>query len=105
MSYVKAANLQEALNLLKTSTPRPRVIAGGTDLFLQDWPGCLIDISFLDDLKIIEEKDEVLEIGSGVTHAMAAGQTWLNIKRLPWLKPVRRWGHPRSATWEPWGAT
>lgn len=95
MSYVKAANLEEALEVLKKATPEARVIAGGTDLYLQDWPGCLVDISFLDDLKMIEEKDDMLEIGAAVTHAMAAGSDLVKYRATALAEACKTVGSPQ----------
>jgi CO/xanthine dehydrogenase FAD-binding subunit len=72
MSYIKAESLEQALDLLKEYTPGPRVIAGGTDLYLQDLPENLIDIGSIESLKMIEETEGQLEIGAAVTHNMAA---------------------------------
>ena len=72
MSYIKAESLEQALDLLKAYAPESRVIAGGTDLFLQDLPQNLIDIGSLETMKMIDEIEGQLEIGAAVTHNRAA---------------------------------
>jgi len=73
-TYQRPKDISEALQFLEEAGGRGRVIAGGTDLVLQLKEGqreadLLVDISGLEELKQIEEKDRWIRIGAGVTHA------------------------------------
>lgn len=77
MDYKKPKDVDEALKLLKEANGKGRVIAGGTDLILQLRKGeykaeILVDITGIDELKKIEEEDDWIRIGAGVTHADVA---------------------------------
>jgi carbon-monoxide dehydrogenase medium subunit len=73
-TYQRPRDVSEALQFLAEAGGRGRLIAGGTDLVLQlkEHPGevdLLVDISGLEELRQIEEKDGWIRIGAGVTHA------------------------------------
>ncbi|MGA2465305.1 MAG: FAD binding domain-containing protein [Thermodesulfobacteriota bacterium] len=73
-AYYTPTSLEEALDYLSSLGGRGWVIAGGTDLIpqLKDTPRVdkvLIDISRIPSLKEISLVDNVLTIGSAVTHA------------------------------------
>jgi CO/xanthine dehydrogenase FAD-binding subunit len=73
-TYQRPKDISEALQFLGEAGGRGRVIAGGTDLVLQlkerqREADLLVDISGLEELKQIEEKDRWIRIGAGVTHA------------------------------------
>jgi CO/xanthine dehydrogenase FAD-binding subunit len=75
--YVLAASIPDALQALTGCHGRARLIAGGTDLVLQQrkhtWNAdVLVDITRLPDLDRIELKDGILSLGCLVTHAQAA---------------------------------
>jgi len=85
-SYVRPADLEEALAVLAEPGPRPVVVAGGTDLVPAmrkarmsgaspdgdgAWPR-LLDLSRLGDLCGIREADGMLEIGAATTLAAIA---------------------------------
>ena len=72
--YTKAASVEEALELLAAGGGEAKVLAGGTDLLVNiqeglESPPELIDIGGLTELKGIEEKDGMIELGPLVTHA------------------------------------
>lgn len=72
--YSKAQSVEAALNLLAEGGGEAKVIAGGTDLLVniqegQESPPALIDIGGLTELKGIEEKQGMIELGPLVTHA------------------------------------
>lgn len=72
--YEKARELPEAIALFAANAGRFPVIAGGTDIVVQLRAGAinpkgLVDISGINELKSIEEKDDVIEIGALATHA------------------------------------
>ncbi len=75
-SLVRAATLDEALDLLERSGPDTRIIAGGTDLMVEvreispgkKGPGTVLDISSIGELKGIEDDGSVITIGALTTH-------------------------------------
>ena len=72
--YTKAASVEEALELLAAGGGEAKVLAGGTDLLVNIQEGLespleLIDIGGVTELKGIEEKDGMIELGPLVTHA------------------------------------
>jgi len=75
MRYFKCENLIEALGLLTEKDTRFPLLAGGTDLIVQ-WrmggrmPEGIIDIGSLEEIKLIVQRDNVIEIGAAVTHSM-----------------------------------
>jgi carbon-monoxide dehydrogenase medium subunit len=76
-TYQKPKSVAEALALLEQAAGRGRVIAGGTDLILQlrqreRAADLLVDVTGIDDLRGIGEKDGWIAIGAGVTHAEVA---------------------------------
>jgi CO/xanthine dehydrogenase FAD-binding subunit len=95
MSYIRAESLEQALDLLKEYAPEPRVIAGGTDLFLQELPENLIDIGSLEIIKMIEEKEGLLEIGAAVTHSMAANAELIISKATALAEACSQVGSPQ----------
>ena len=77
IAYERPKTISEALTVLEQAEGRGRVIAGGTDLVLQLRQGqqaadLLVDITGIDELKRIEEKDGWIRIGAAVTHAEVA---------------------------------
>ncbi|MDZ4133779.1 MAG: FAD binding domain-containing protein, partial [Dethiobacteria bacterium] len=95
MSYIKAESLDQALDLLKEFAPEPRIIAGGTDLFLQDLPQNLIDIGSLKIMKMIEEKEGQLVIGAAVTHGMATNAALIINKATALAEACSQVGSPQ----------
>jgi CO/xanthine dehydrogenase FAD-binding subunit len=76
-AYQKPKNVAEALGLLAQAAGRGRVIAGGTDLILQlrrreRTAEMLVDVTGIDDLTRIGEKEGWILIGAAVTHAEVA---------------------------------
>ena len=76
--YIRPQNLKEVLNILALKKSEARIIAGGTDLVLalrarllpEDIT--LVDLSFLGELKCIEERGGGVTIGALCTHAEIA---------------------------------
>jgi CO/xanthine dehydrogenase FAD-binding subunit len=71
--FVAARDAGHAVALLAEHGPSVKVLAGGTDLladlkFSSHVPKVVVDISRLDDLRILEITDEGLSIGALVTH-------------------------------------
>lgn len=75
MRYFKCEDLTEALGLLADKETRFPLLAGGTDLIVQ-WrmggkmPEGIIDIGGLEELRLIVQRDNVIEFGAAVTHSM-----------------------------------
>lgn len=72
MIVKQTRTVEEALELL-SEYESPKIIAGGTDIIIQInekkiQPKTLIDISKVDELKRIEEKEGFIEIGTAVTY-------------------------------------
>ncbi|MEA1927425.1 MAG: xanthine dehydrogenase family protein subunit M [Candidatus Auribacterota bacterium] len=87
--YTKVASVEEALELLAVGGGAAKVIAGGTDLLVNiqeglESPPELIDIGGIAELKGIEEKDGMIELGPLVTHADVLGSELLR-KKAPVL--------------------
>jgi len=79
LKYIIAKSLDGALAALQdTGTGRARVVAGATDLFLQEQPDRLIDISRLPELQEVTLEKGLLRVGAAVTHnaASASGLIW-----------------------------
>ena len=75
--YKTPKTLEEACALLWELRERAKIVAGGTDLVIglrsgDLRPGCLIDISRIEDLRRIVEENGRISIGAGVTHAEIA---------------------------------
>jgi carbon-monoxide dehydrogenase medium subunit/xanthine dehydrogenase FAD-binding subunit len=69
---VKAKSVDQALGILMEYGKGAKLIAGGTDVIIQLrhkslTPKVLIDISSVEELKYIEEKDGFIEIGAATT--------------------------------------
>lgn len=80
--YKRASSLDEAIALMQASGGDGKFLAGGHSLIplmklrLSE-PGLLIDISRIDQLKGISEKDGKAQIGAGTTHAEVAASDLL----------------------------
>lgn len=71
--YTIPKTLKEACDLLWEFREEAKVIAGGTDLVIglrsgDLKPRALIDITGIEELRRIEERDEMIWVGAGVTH-------------------------------------
>ncbi len=72
--YSKVTALQEAIDALKTAEGGVKLLAGGTDLLVNAREGhpyrelTIVDIYGLPELCRIEELDDWIAIGAGVTH-------------------------------------
>ncbi len=71
--FVKPGNTEAAVAALAAHSPNVRILAGGTDYVVElkhvsQSPGTIVDVSSLAELKGIEETDDGLRIGAGVTH-------------------------------------
>lgn len=76
-NYVRAHSIIQAVELLNEPGLTSRPLAGGTDLtvYLRQkppWFDRLVDITHIPELKIIEQQDGQIKVGSGVTFTRAA---------------------------------
>ena len=72
VDYIKAANLEDALDFLDANGAKTKILAGGTDIMVDMRSGALktrylLDVSRLHDLKKIEIRNGQLSIGAAVT--------------------------------------
>jgi len=75
--YKIPKTLDEACRLLWQADGKAKIIAGGTDLLIglrngDLNPQCLIDITKIEELRKIEEKNGTISIGAAVTHSEIA---------------------------------
>jgi CO/xanthine dehydrogenase FAD-binding subunit len=75
--YRAPGTLEEACDLLGEFRERAKIIAGGADLVIglrngDVRPECLIDVTRIETLRKIEEKDGMILVGAGATHAEIA---------------------------------
>lgn len=75
--YVFATSLESALAILKDHRGKAKIIAGGTDLVLQesrsrDKSQVFVDLTHIPELHGIREEDGWLVLGANVTHTQAA---------------------------------
>jgi CO/xanthine dehydrogenase FAD-binding subunit len=74
-SYAQPASVDEALDLLAGCTGRSAIIAGGTDLLLDMQQGrhppvdLLLDVTGIEEMTLIEQKEDHIFLGAAVTHA------------------------------------
>jgi len=72
--YKAARTIQEACDLLWKAKGKAKIIAGGTDLMIglrkeDQNPQLIVDITRIDELRKIEERDGTISIGAAVTHS------------------------------------
>lgn len=75
--YIFATTIEAALAILKENKGKAKIMAGGTDLVLQESrmkekSKFFVDLSHIASLHGIEEKDGWISIGANVTHTEAA---------------------------------
>ena len=76
-NFYSPVSIEETLQLLAAENGRARIIAGGTDLYLDLSHGkkqaeSLVDVRRIPQLREIYEKDGAVFIGAGVTHTELA---------------------------------
>jgi len=74
--------IEEAIELLWEAGGRAKIIAGGTDLVIglrngDQKPQCLIDITKIDELRRMDERDGTVSIGAAVTHSEISSSSLL----------------------------
>ena len=87
-TYHKAENIAEAI-ALNAAYPDMPVVAGGTDLIVQWRAGNIdlkgvIDISSVPEMELIDEGNDVIEIGACVTHSEIIADEFVR-KHIPLL--------------------
>ncbi len=70
--YFKPSSIDEAINLLNKYGAKARILSGGTDLVVRikdgfETPDAVIDIKGLDELKVLDFKDNKLIVGTLTT--------------------------------------
>lgn len=95
MNYLIPETLAEALSMLKGKDTPSRIVAGATDLFLQEMPKRLVDISVLAELLEIDEINSCLVIGAAVTHARAAASGLVREKASALAEACLQVGSPQ----------
>ena len=99
--YVAPESLDDALEVLAARAPSARVIAGGTDLLLELSRGArtgidtLVDLSVLDGLDTIIERDGRVELGPLVTHADVVASERMLAAGLPLAQACLEVGGPQ----------
>ncbi len=80
-NYVVARDFEEAFNVIELNPEKTRVIAGGTDSYLQlskaKRASVILDITGIEELSIIRCSDDFIEIGAAVTLTEARETPWL----------------------------
>lgn len=99
-TYQRPKSISEALDFLGQADGKGRLIAGGTDLIVQlrrrelD-ADTLVDISGIQELKRIEEKDGWVRIGAGVTHAEVENNSLIRKEATALAEGCARIGSPQ----------
>ena len=83
--YVFSTSLEAALAILKDCRGKAKIIAGGTDLVLQESRSkeksqVFVDLSHIPELHGIREEDGWLVLGANVTHTQAAFSSLVRTK-------------------------
>ena len=98
--YVAPQSLEDALEVL-AHAPEARAVAGGTDLLLELSRGArtgidtLVDLSVLDGLDTIAERDGRIELGPLVTHADVVASERMLTAGLPLAQACLEVGGPQ----------
>ena len=99
--YVAPQSLEDALEVLAAHAPSARVIAGGTDLLLElsrgvrDGIDTLVDLSVLEGLDTITERNGRVELGPLVTHADVVASERMLTVGLPLSQACLEVGGPQ----------
>ncbi len=75
--YKSPNSIEETIQLLWQAEGKAKIIAGGTDLMIglrngDQNPRVIIDVTRIEELRKIEEKDGTISVGAGVTHSEIA---------------------------------
>jgi len=99
--YIFADTVETALELLARHEGRAQIIAGGTDLFLQNQRGqcaatVVVDITRIPGLGSIVEEDGYIRIGALATHAQIAASPLIREKAAVLAMACSRVGGPQT---------
>lgn len=98
MKVYQGDNIDDVIRLL-SRYENPRLISGGTDLILNfkdiGAPELLIDISNIEELRRIVEKEDYIEIGAGVTFTQIVESELIEGKLSGFKKACRSVGSPQ----------
>ena len=78
--YKTPNTIEEAIELLWQAEGKAKIIAGGTDLVIglrngDHAPQSIVDITRIEDLRKIEEKNGMVSIGAAITHSEIASSS------------------------------
>ncbi len=99
--YVAPATVTDVVELLDHHQDRARIVAGGTDLVVELDRGAhsdvelLIDVSALPQLATIEETDDGIRLGAGVTHNQVVASELCRQRLLPLAQACLEVGSPQ----------
>lgn len=100
--YINATSTDEVINILAEKRERARVVAGGTDLILELERGLrkgvdtLIDVTRISELKKITiDEDDVIHLGSLVTHNDCASSKLIRKRAYPLARAAWEVGAPQ----------
>ncbi|SET52906.1 purine hydroxylase gamma subunit apoprotein [Natronincola peptidivorans] len=93
-------NVKETLEILEHYQEQCKIIAGGTDIIIQLREGIekssvLVDISNIEELKVVKETEKWIEIGSGVTFTEIAREFTLHDKFSALVEAAASVGSPQ----------
>ena len=99
-NYVRPHSINQAVELLNEPDLTSQPLAGGTDLMIylrlqKPWFDRLVDISQIAALKIIEQQDNQVKVGSGVTFTQAAQSDLLSQVAPLLVEACRSVGSPQ----------
>lgn len=99
MIVKQTETVEEVIELL-SKYESPKIIAGGTDIIIQInekkvKPKALIDISKVDELKRIEEEDDFVKVGAGVTYTQVIESDLFEGELYGFKKACRLVGSPQ----------
>lgn len=102
-TYLQPHSLEEALQLLAEHASGARVVAGGTDLVVELSRGIrptttLIDITRIDSLRGISERNDRITLGALTTHNDVVGSSLCRAKLTPLAEACWEVGAPQIRT-------
>lgn len=99
--YHSVTSVEEAIKLLAENGERARIIAGGTDILIEierhQRPNVdvLIDISRIEGLDAIEQRDGLIHLGALTTHNQVVGSDLIRERALPLAQAAWEVGAPQ----------
>lgn len=98
--YLLPASVEEALEMLAAYEGEARIIAGGTDLIIQlrnkeRSARCLVDITWIEELKRISMDGDTIVIGAGVAHSQVASSDMIRKRAAVLAEAAQAIGSPQ----------